>query len=300
MTRARLNLDEQEGQALSQWEDRIRPINTLDLAEGVLGEWFDFEQECLSRQEYVVRCGQTPSAELPQAKAQRPPSGDFQPRSAEELFEPWAWQRLQAWISKQLVFLRDIREKGVDAVRQNNDTLALGNKALVGAARGILWDCRGGRPVPLDLGHVESSHINFELLAKEGESWGVDHELTDMFRFGFSYKADLELQVVGCPHLISLRENYVRMVKDTRDMAADEKTTRFFEVSDHIQFVPCRFGSKGSAKKDGYYLDGTAKRRPTNEGGAPRKPTNDTDGIPVRPINVATEETTSHPGGLLI
>ena len=49
------------------------------------------------------------------------------------------------------------------------------------------------------------------------------------------------------------------------------------------------------AKKGGYYLGGSTKRRPTNEGGAPRKATNDTDGIPVRPINVATEETTSQP-----
>ena len=51
------------------------------------------------------------------------------------------------------------------------------------------------------------------------------------------------------------------------------------------------------AKKGGYYLGGSTKRRPTNEGGAPRKATNDTDGIPVRPINVATEETTSRPEG---
>ena len=169
----------------------------------------------------------------------------------------------------------------------------MGNKALVEKARGILWDCRGGKP--LDVGHVEDSHVNFELLTKESEAWGVDRELTVMFRFGFSYKADLELQVVGCPHLISLRENYVRMVKETRDMTLGERTSRFFEISDRIQFVPCRFGSKGSAKKDGYYLDGSAKRRPTNEGGAPRKATNDTDGVPVRPINVATEESTSHP-----
>ncbi len=51
-----------------------------------------------------------------------------------------------------------------------------------------------------------------------------------------------------------LRENYVRMVKETRDMTLGEKTSRFFEISDRIQFVPCRSGSKGSAKKDGYYL----------------------------------------------
>ena len=69
------------------------------------------------------------------------------------------------------------------------------------------WDCRGGRPVPLDVEQVEESHINFGLLVREAELWGVDKELADMFRFGFSYGAGLELQTVGCPHLVSLKEN---------------------------------------------------------------------------------------------
>ena len=110
-----------------------------------------------------------------------------------------------------------------------------------------------------------------------------------MFRFGFSYKAGLEMQVVGCPHLVSLKENYERLVKDTKDMALREETSLFFEVSRHIQFVPCRFGSKGSADKDGYYPDGTQKKKSTNDGGAPKKETKDTSGKPVRPINVATD-----------
>jgi hypothetical protein len=177
IARASPNLSAQDRQALSRWGDKVTPVETLDLAEGVLEEWFDFEQACLSRQEYVRRCVQSPSAELPQAVTQRPVPEGFQPQSTEELFEPWAWKMLQAWIAKQLVFLRDIREKGVEAVRRSNDTLALGNKALVEKARGILWDCRGGKPVPLDVEHVEDSHVNFELLAKEGEAWGVDREL---------------------------------------------------------------------------------------------------------------------------
>ena len=88
-----------------------------------------------------------------------------------------------------------------EAVRRSNETLALGQGALVSAARGIWWDCLGSKPVPLDVEHVEGSHINFKALLEEGELWGVYHELTDMFRFGFSYKADRELQVVGCPAL---------------------------------------------------------------------------------------------------
>ena len=103
------------------------------------------------------------------AAAQGATAADFQPQ-----FEPWAWVALQSWIKKQLDFLRDIRKRGTDAVRQSNDTLALGSEALVSAARGIWWDCRGTRPTPLDVEHVEGSHINFELLVEEGDRWGVD------------------------------------------------------------------------------------------------------------------------------
>ena len=73
--------------------------------------------------------------------------------------------------------------------------------------------------------------------------------------------------MVGCPHLVSLKGNYERLVTDTLSMAGKEETSRFFEISLHRQFVPCRLGSKGSADKDGYYLDGSPKKRPTNEGG---------------------------------
>jgi hypothetical protein len=294
IARAAQALGAEEKLALAEWGDKITPTDTLDLPEGILGDWRGFEQESLQDLKYVVRCMQQPSAPLRQTAAQRDPPEGFRPRTTEELFMPWAWKVLQAWIAEQLVFLRDIRKGGAKAERRSNETLALGSNALVEGARGILWDCRGPRPVPLDVQHVESSHINFDLLVKEGREWGVDHELTDMFEFGFSYKADLEMQVVGCPHLVSLRENYTRLVEDTRNATLGDKTSKFFEISQQIPFVPCRFGSKGSAAKDGYYLDGTPKRRPTNEGGAPRKPTKDTDGIPVRPINVATEETLPH------
>ena len=295
MTRAALALGQEESQALGEWADRITPIDMLDLPEGLADEWRGFGQERLQEQEFVTRCGQARSDSLPLAKAQGAAPVGFHPQSTEELFEPWAWMALQAWIRKQLDFLKDIRKRGTDAVRQSNETLALGAEALVLAARGTWWDCRGDKPKPLDVEHVEGSHINFELLVEEGDRWGIDKELTDMFRFGFSYKAGLEMQVVGCPHLVSLKENYERLVDDTLSMALKEETSRFFEISQCIQFVPCRLGSKGSADKDGYYADGKPKKRPTNEGGAPRKETKDTSGRPVRPINVATEDTASHP-----
>ena len=294
ITRAGPRLGEADRQALIEWGDKLTPIEALELPEGLLDEWTGFGQERLQKEDYVMRCKEQPSDGLPLARAQVAPPSVFRPQATEDLFEAWAWKVLQAWIAKQLEFLADIRKRGLSAVRRSNETLALGQGALVPSARGIWWDCRGSKPVPLNVEHVEDSHINFEVLVEEGELWGVDHELTDMFRFGFSYKADLELQVVGCPHLVSLRENYERLVEDTRKMTLGAETSKFFEIGDGVQFVPCRFGSKGSAKKDGYYLDGTPKRRPTNEGGAPRRPTNDTDGVPVRPINVATEETAPH------
>ena len=53
---------------------------------------------------------------------------------------------------------------------------------------------------------------------------------------------------------MSLKENYERLVDDTLGMAGKEETSRFFEISQSIQFVPCRLGSKGSADKDHWVL----------------------------------------------
>ena len=136
MTRAGLALGQEESQALGEWMDRITPIDMLDLPEGLADEWRGFGQERLQEQEFVTRCGQARSDSLPLAKAQGAAPVGFHPQSTEELFEPWAWMALQAWIRKQLDFLKDIRKRGTDAVRQSNETLALGAEALVLAARG--------------------------------------------------------------------------------------------------------------------------------------------------------------------
>ena len=171
MARAETGREDGERQALGEWADLITPIDTLDLPEGLADEWQGFGQQRLQTQEFVARCVQTPSDGLPLAAAQETKAADFQPQSTEELFEPWAWVALQSWVKKQLDFLKDIRKRGTDAVRQSNETLALGSEALVPAARGIWWDCRGTKPTPLDLEHVEGSHINFELLVEDARLW---------------------------------------------------------------------------------------------------------------------------------
>ena len=69
MARTSLTLGTQERQALSEWGEKIVPIDALDLPEGMLEEWFSFEQESLLEQEYVMRCGQKQSGRLPQDSA---------------------------------------------------------------------------------------------------------------------------------------------------------------------------------------------------------------------------------------
>ena len=103
--------------------------------KGLADEWQGFGQQRLQTQEFVARCVQTPSDGLPLAAAQGATPADFQPQSTEELFEPWAWVALQSWVKKQLDFLKDIRKRGTDAVRQSNETLALGSEALSSAGR---------------------------------------------------------------------------------------------------------------------------------------------------------------------
>ena len=167
--RSQATCEEGERRALGEWEEKMEPMEVLELPEGLLHEWRGFEHEKLLKEEYILRCGQKPSDGLPLARAQAQPPLGFQPKSAEELFEPWAWIELQTWIAKQLAFLKDIRRRGSEARRMNSEVLALGASALVKEARGVWWDCRGDRPVPLDVEQVEESHINFGLLVEEAE-----------------------------------------------------------------------------------------------------------------------------------
>jgi len=270
----------------ADWRILLIPLPSVDLPEKIVEEAHHYMDAHLATLPMVDRCpiDVTEWRELP--PAQLAPLG-FKPQCTADLLTPEAWKTLQEWLDKQKKFCQSMRKLGSDAVRDSKEILALGQSAFVPAAQGVLWDCRNEIPVPLDMRACGKSHLNVPALL-QFES--TDQELMSFFQNGVSYKADRVLeamQIVGLPHLDSLKRGYREVVEASLKGLEDKKTAHFFSFHDSVPYLPIRFGSKGLAEG--------VKLRPTNELGAPRKLTYDTDGIPVWSVNEATCDEGTYP-----
>jgi hypothetical protein len=88
-----------------------------------------------------------------------------------------------------------------------HDVLVIGQDQFLPPARNIIWDCRGfqhGLPaVPMDFNALFSSDISSANIQEVLETW-PDQELKGFLLDGVDFRADLPLQIVLGPHLVSL------------------------------------------------------------------------------------------------
>ena len=78
------------------------------------------------------------------------PPPTFNPVCARDLWLPSSWARLTAWEAKHWSFIRDCSDRGAAAKRGTIPTEIFTQLDLMPAARGVVWDIRGGRPLPLN------------------------------------------------------------------------------------------------------------------------------------------------------
>ena len=88
-----------------------------------------------------------------------------------------------------------------------HDVLVIGQDQFLEPAQGIIWDCRGfehGLPaVPLNFNAPVSSDLNNDYIEHVLADW-PDQELKGFLLDGVDFRADLPLQIVLGPHLVSL------------------------------------------------------------------------------------------------
>jgi hypothetical protein len=167
--------------------------------------------------------------------------------------------------------------------------LVLGQEAFVPEARGIVWDLRNasqGVVVPLDFTAIPYTHLNREFIIEMCHlmEW-EDLQLRDFLRFGVTYLAPKELQIVLPPHLISLKGGYQQFMDDL--VALED--LGWFKLFENIPFLPINLIPRGATPKS----DGTM--RITTDASWPHvHPTKgelqDPSGLPVKPLNVACQE----------
>ena len=138
-----------------------------------------------------------------------------------------------------------------------------------------------GWAVPIDVSKPSASHLNLNFLAQWGQGY-PDQELVSFVALGVRYKADIPVQIVLQPHLMSFLP-----VQDKYLAEADRFVERGWTYCCvGIPIVPFFCASCGSVCRP---LE-PDRPRCTNDAGAPRQDTYDDDGVRVVPLNEAISE----------
>ena len=200
----------------------------------------------------------------------------FRPKSIRDLWRPCAWRRASLWWRSVWPFLVDCNRLGPTAKRGRIETVVFVQADLVPEARGVVWDCRGERPVPANWGADIHSHWDTAFLESALVEF-PDKELVSFVTRGAATSSDAAgLTMVLGPHLTSLAAGFAEASANVDEFC----DLGWFEAVREraFPFVPCRSCPKGTVTKS------TGKIRTTSDGGCPRSETNP----PAMSLNEAT------------
>ena len=270
------------------WADSIQPLAIADVPSELLdkplylndgrlqGELFSeplpvYETPWLARQQE-------------QQWRERPGCQDFRPRSVLDLVDGDAIDTMKGWFDKEVKDLACLEEYGPNCDRKDKPgEVAIGQDQFSYCARGYFWDCRGGKGCSL-LRYDEPLETDFNI--KEGSFLQVklqdypDQRLASNVLEGIRLEADLEMQIVLSPQLISIGEGYDSVQKTVREL----KSMGFYDFFHDLPFAPIFIVSQGSRIKK----LGVKKYRRTSNFSAPHKSVRDKAGVEVVPVNTAS------------
>ena len=266
---------------MAEWAAQIAPPPLAELPTGILDRLPSFDT---SRFDTVAFPRIPPPHRLPwmpRAPRQPPPPAGFCPRSPSDLMPAWRWRGVERWLFMHLADMVCIRDQGTDCERLRPGTKVIGQEALFEQARGFVWDFRGeGCGVPLDF-HAPLQHtLNVEYFQQRLADYPNQRILSFIVE-GVRPIADVELQTVLVPHLMSLANGFESVVKELKRMAAPD--LRWYSMHSNFPFWPMYSLGEGAQPRK---LE--ARWRRCEEGGAPRKDTFDESGLRALSLNEAS------------
>lgn len=219
----------------------------------------------------------------PKSQRQRSLTTDICPGRARDLMPERVWQRVEHWLTRTLEDLICIRDAGIDCERKRPGVLLIGQGDLHPWARGVVWDFRespAACATPLDFHAPLELTLNVSCLTQRLAHY-PNQQLLGFIADGMRPWADVELQTVLVPHLLSLAHGFPSVVKEIKRMSSPE--LRWY--SNHPDFPSWPMYSLG---------EGCVPRKLENrwkrceEGGGPRKETFDSDNVRALSINEAS------------
>lgn len=205
------------------------------------------------------------------------------PRRAADLMPEATWRRVERWLQRSLDDLICIRDFGEACERQRPSVLVIGQSELHPWARGIIWDFRSahsGCAKALDF-HAPLQHtLNVEYLTRRLAEY-PNQQLVSFLVHGAQPLADVELQTVMVPHLLSLAKGFPSVVKEIKRMASPE--LGWYSMHADFPFWPIYSLGEGSVPRK---LENRWRR--CEEGGGPRKEVFDQANVRAWSINDAS------------
>ena len=221
------------------------------------------------------------------------------PTKITHILKPWAIRHLARKL-KPIIAVMKLQRDGKpvpESLMAQCSTIVIGQDGFVDAARGVVWDLRSRHPdghfLPLAFDEPITSHLDTDaMFTALGDDY-PDQSLRHQVKHGALFFASLELQIVVCPHLVSLGDAFQVAERDLFRLARlgylEVVESEHFSLDDDSELImafgllPIRCTSQGTRARK---LQPEKPRRIAN-GGGPHKKLVDGLKQPVVPLNVA-------------
>ena len=132
------------------------------------------------------------------------------PTKITHILKTWVIRHLALKL-KLIIAVMKLQKQGTpvpESLMAHCSTIVIGQDGLVEAARGVVWDLRSHHPdghfLPLVFDELIMSHLNTDAMFDALGDDYPDQSLRHQVKHGALFFASLDLQIVICPHLVSL------------------------------------------------------------------------------------------------
>lgn len=200
---------------------------------------------------------------------------DFMPPSAKR-------NQVEQWLRDSLQDLMDISEYGANVERRRPATVVVSQLDLYPEVRGVVWDCTLERSTcceVLDTQQDIATHLNRDYLRTRLRRY-PDQRLVSNILLGIRLEADIELNAVLMPHLVSLPLGFASVDRELRRMHG----LHWYRFYGTFPYWPIICNGQGCTSRK---LEPDRYRR-TTEAGGPRAELWDRAGARVLSLNMAS------------
>ena len=288
---------------LQEWADRVDPSHVATLPVGLRGHVPNFGDSRLLTQPFPHVDGGVPETVFVAARdcPQAQPHTEYRPRNiVPDIISRAAASRLIRELRAALADLASMANPTSDEFRRTAKAVVVTQSEFHPDARGIVWDTSrvlfdedGPYFAPADFNAELSTHLDTDALFDALGPAFPDQQLRHMLRTGIVFVPGPSLDMVVCPHLLSLARGFDRVDGELARLATAGYVEYVSALDAHIASldddsfllsfgrIPCVCASQGTVERT---LEPGRPRR-IEDAGQPRRPLRSVDDVLVPSLN---------------